>query len=173
MSENDNIKEEGDKDSGDKKPYKEPEKINLPDSIPDNFKQIFEKLPQDDVKELLLALTIKKSWSGPLPAPDNLREYNEIIPNGAERIYLRSEKQSDYRMKLENLSISTELRQSGRGQHYGLIIALAFLIGAVFLAYTGHEVVGGILGSLDIIGLISIFVYGKKEQTTDLIKKKQ
>lgn len=166
---------EDDKDGDNKKPDNYANKLNLPGHetiIPEDLKPILENLPESTVKELLIALSIKKSWTGPLPPPDSLQDYNSVIANGAERIFQRSEKQSDHRMELEKLAISTELRQSGRGQHYGLIIALAFFIGAVFLAYTGHDTTGLVLGTVDILGLVSIFVYGKNEQKQNLDEKK-
>ncbi len=154
------------------------EKIKTPDSepiIPEEVKPILQKLPEHEQRTVkaLVALSIKKLWSGPLPPPDILREYNEVIPNGAERIFKRSEKQSDHRMQLENLAVSTELKQSSRGQHYGLIIAFSFLIAAFVLAYTGHDTAGIILGTVDIFGLVSIFVLGKYNQKEDLNKKTQ
>ena len=35
----------------------------------------------------------------------------------------------------------------------------------------GHDVVGGILGGVDIVGLVTVFVLGKKEQRSNLDEK--
>lgn len=51
--------------------------------------------------------------------------------------------------------------------NFGFILALVGLIITFFLAYYGHEVVAGILGTTTIIGLVTVFVLGKKHQNID------
>jgi uncharacterized membrane protein len=40
-------------------------------------------------------------FSGPIPPPDLLERYNQIIPEGADRILKMAEKQSAHRQKIE------------------------------------------------------------------------
>ena len=40
-------------------------------------------------------------YQGPLPPPETLRGYNELIPNAAERIFAVFEKQAAHRMNEE------------------------------------------------------------------------
>jgi hypothetical protein len=47
-------------------------------------------------------------------------------------------------MSMERAVINREQDQSGKGQNYGFIIALSFLIVSAVLIYTGHEVSGTI-----------------------------
>ncbi len=109
---------------------------------------------------------------GPMPPPHYLKQYNEIIPGGAERILAMAENQSNHRMRLEDFSIREEHRQSSKGQDYGLFIAIFIVAVAGALAYFGHEVVAGIFGGGTIIGLVSVFVLGKRQQETSLEEKK-
>ena len=49
---------------------------------------------------------VGQTFSGPLPPPDALKRYSDIIPNGAERIMAMAEEQSKHRRELEkNLSV--------------------------------------------------------------------
>lgn len=41
------------------------------------------------------------AFSGPLPPPELLAKYNDVIPNGAERIMAMAERQSSHRERLE------------------------------------------------------------------------
>ena len=45
-------------------------------------------------------------WAGPIPPPELLAEYDQVIPNGAERILSMAEKQSDHRMRMEAAEVS-------------------------------------------------------------------
>jgi hypothetical protein len=61
---------------------------------------------------LIQSHTSETSHSGPLPSPDYLRDYNEIIPNGADRIKSLAEGEQTSRHILENEGV----KQSKRGQ---------------------------------------------------------
>ena len=51
--------------------------------------------------------------SGPIPSPQILQQYNNIVPGAAERIIRMAEKQSDHRMALENAGIIAALDIGG------------------------------------------------------------
>lgn len=113
--------------------------------------------------------------SGPLPHPTLLREYNDIIPNGAERIMQMSEKEQDSiiserkGVRTDNKDISmAKINLIKRGQTMGFILALILFGLATLFVMTGHETFAYILFSVGAISLIGLFVNSDKD-----IKKKQ
>jgi hypothetical protein len=90
---------------------------------PDIFKGID---PEKKHNIILTARSVilEKSHSGPLPDSQTLREYNEIIPNGGDRIMTVFEKQAAHRMEMENYVIREQMRQSNLGQIFALIIGI-------------------------------------------------
>ena len=81
------------------------------------------------------------SFSSPIPPPNILKGYNDIIPNGAERIIAQSEIQLNHRINLENFAVKAELKQSGRGQIFGFILGVIVLGLATILAtYKGLSI---------------------------------
>lgn len=160
-------------------PSQEPTSENKPDKelihsdnvIPDEVEAMLEGLPeaqQKAVKAILIGVSHQSIWRGPLPPPEVLKQYNEAFPNGAERIFKEAQKQTDHRISLEKHAIPENLRQSAKGQIFGFIIALAFLIASFILVYTGHDVAGTIMGTVDIAALVAIFVYGRNTQKKTL-----
>lgn len=105
---------------------------------------------------------------GSLPAPRTLREYNEIIPNGAERIMKAFENQSSHRISLEKKLVGRQTFQSLLGQLFGFFIALIILGLGVYLIEKGHAVAGITLFGIDMVGLVAIFVVGRKAQKEKL-----
>lgn len=144
-------------------------------SIPDELKPLLEDLPEAQakaIKAVLVGMSIQRhTFKSPIPPPAILKGYNEVIPNGAERILSMSEKQSDHRMRMEKEVTAIEQKQSGRGQHYGLIVALSFLIASFILILMGHDVSGTIIGSIDLVALVTVFVVGKHYQNKSLTDK--
>jgi len=138
--------------------------------IPQEVEEMIEALPEDkkkEVKGMIVRMLIQESFKGPLPPPSILKGYEDVLPGSAERIMARMEKQSDHRMRLEEKVTAEDQRQSGKGQNYGFIIAITVILISAGLIFTGHGVEGTILGTLDLVALVSIFVIGKFQQRKD------
>lgn len=142
-------------------------------AVPDELKSILGKLSQEDQRKVKsIIVSSYQSYSGPIPAPEALEKYNQIIPDGADRIMKMAENQSNHRIRIEETVIAGQVKQSSRGQIFGLIIAFLTLGAAVVLAMFGHEAVACVLGGSTVISLATVFVIGKREQRLKLEEKK-
>ena len=47
-------------------------------------------------QEVKASITQVQQWSGPLPDPNSLARYNEVLPNAAERIMSMAEKEMEH-----------------------------------------------------------------------------
>jgi uncharacterized membrane protein len=112
------------------------------------------------------------AFSGPIPPPELLEKYNDIIPEGANRIMLMAEKQQDHRMGLENRVIDGNLKQSSLGLYLGFALSLVITVVGGYLVYLGKNVGGYAALFLPLSALISIFVYTKKTQKKELEERK-
>jgi uncharacterized membrane protein len=111
------------------------------------------------------------AFSGPLPPPALLEKYNEIIPNGAERIMAMAERQSAHREHLETIVTEGNVKSQQRGTNYAFILCLVAMIGGFVLLFLGRSVDGwvSILGSLGAVA--SVFIYGRHKQGKERIEK--
>ena len=66
-------------------------------------------------------------WSGPLPPPTLLAEYNDAVPDGAERIVSMVERQTAHRMEMEARTAKYDHRLAHTGQWIGLTSGLTSL----------------------------------------------
>ncbi|MEM6273230.1 MAG: DUF2335 domain-containing protein [Bacteroidota bacterium] len=86
------------------------------------LKEFFDTVPEDEREEFLEGIVLsvtRKFHSGPLPSPEHLKAYNEIIPSGAERIMKMTEQQMMHRQELEKIVIPAEVNQGRNGQIFG------------------------------------------------------
>ena len=135
--------------------------------IPDEVATILKDLPeaqQQAVRAVLIGVSYQRLWQGPLPPPDLLKEYNDTFPDAAERIFGEVLRQTTHRIELEKQVIPEQIRQSNRGQVYGLVVALSFLLAAFILVALGHGMYGTIIGSIDLVALVTVFVIGRREE---------
>lgn len=110
-------------------------------------------------------LVQQESWSGPLPPPDVLLEYN-FVENGAERIFKMAERQSEHRMRMEDKALDSDNSILTRGQWFGLVAALAVLGLAGYMAFLGATWEAAAVAGIDVVGLAAVFVYSRLNRRT-------
>lgn len=121
----------------------------------------------------IFAASRSSTFIGPLPPPEILDRYNQVVPGMAERLMRDFEKQTDHRMFIEKQVIRSKIIQSYIGQTTGFVLGLTGLVFGYALIHAGKDGTGiaSILGSLSWLG--GIFVVGKLKQSKDLKKKEQ
>lgn len=132
--------------------------------MPTNVTEVLDSLPEEQkhvIVRALYAVGKSSSFRGPLPPPEILKGYEEILPGASERILKMAEKQQDHRIDIERTIVDRQTRQSGNGQIWGGILAALFGLIALVLGYTGHDILAGGIATTTIICLAIIFVLHK------------
>jgi uncharacterized membrane protein len=79
-----------------------------------------------------------------------LAQYNDAVPDGADRIVKMAEEQSSHRRKMES-----------RGQIFAFLLALVAIVGGIVLIALGRSAEGLVPLLSAIAGLIGLFIYGE------------
>jgi uncharacterized membrane protein len=114
-----------------------------------------------------------QQWSGPLPHPEALERYNQIVPGSAERIIAMAEDQHDHRIEIETRVIESNISAQKLGTILGFVVAMTAIVGGSLLVYGGKETSGLTAIITALAGLVGVFVYGKREQKKELAGKAQ
>jgi len=130
-----------------------------------------QKQPQQIQQEK--AQLIQQIHEGPLPAPNVLGQYDQIVPGAAERIVAMAESQANHRQKLELIAVKSGARDSFLGLVFGLIIGLSAIIGSVVTIMSGREQSGAALGITGLASLVGVFVYGSRQRRLEREAKMQ
>lgn len=134
--------------------------------------KVFEGISKEKKNRIIHSLAvIQKTHIGPLPDPETYSQYAQLIPNGADRIMVMAERQSEHRMQMEKRVVSGQLLQSNIGQFLAFFIGLAAIGGGVYCVTKGYEIGGSILGVGGLTGLVTAFIQGKRRQTSNLAQK--
>ena len=134
------------------------------DALPSTQKQ------QQQIQQTRAQLEVH---GGPLPAPNVLGQYDQIVPGAAERIVAMAESQANHRQKLELIAVKSGSRDSLLGLIFGLIIGLSAIIGSVLTIMSGKEQGGAALGITGLASLVGVFVYGSRQRRLEREAKMQ
>ncbi len=135
--------------------------------VPDDilFKVIAERIQQEPKKEFkkVVQTVSEQSFSGPLPPPSMLDQYDSVQDGFADRIVSMAESEQSHRQSLENKSVEAAIKTESRGQNYALAISLLIIAGSLYLIDSGKEISGSLLAGGTLTGLAYIFITGKKK----------
>lgn len=137
--------------------------------------EFIEKQPTDvreEVTDKLIAQRVESmSYSGPIPHPRLLKEFDDSIPNGADRIMKMAEQQSKHRMDLETRVVKANNRDSFLGVIFAGVVAIIIVIGSMLLIYSDKNIQGlGILLA-SAVAYIGVFLKSKSRDDKDLEEK--
>ena len=100
----------------------------------------------------------REEYSGPLPHPRLLQEWEKVVPGSAERIIAKFESQTEHRMRIEYLVVRTDSIKSLGGLAAGFLIAMTAIVGGIYTALQGQPFLGGTLSFAGLAMLVGAFV---------------
>ena len=130
-----------------------------------------DKTSQNQSNDRGMVVHQMQAFSGPLPHPDILKRFDEVVPGAAKRILTMAEEQSLHRRTLERKVIDSDIARSKWGQILGFCIAIAGLVASSFIAVYGSAVTGGVIGAGTLASLVWAFMYGAKTRSKERMEK--
>lgn len=104
------------------------------------------------------------SFSGPLPPPEVMGLYEQLIPGAAERLLTAFENQQNHRHSLENRVVDAGVRRSWAGLWCALAVALAGIAVAGLAVIYAQQWAASVIGGGTLVGLVTVFVTGRSQQ---------
>jgi uncharacterized membrane protein len=125
--------------------------------------------PPTSQQKVQIATAIKHH-EGPLPAPEDLAHYNQIVPGFAERIVFMAEEESSHRRVQEKTALDADISfnrmdfiERRIGQIMGFTICVSLIILGFTLVLKGFPIAGTIFGGVGMAPVIWAFVPRQKE----------
>lgn len=110
---------------------------------------------------------VSQQWSGPLPPPAALASFNEIIPNGAERIMAMIEQEQAHRISYDTKALESMRSDIKRGHYIGGTVCVLAICGAIYTAFIGANFAVSIaLVGVPVLGMIKAFMPSKEKKSS-------
>lgn len=129
--------------------------------------QLVEKIDKDLKKSITIMCHEERDFSGPIPTPEMLKEYDNVLPGLAGRIVAGAEDERHHRHATQTTLIKNEYLERRIGQIFGFLIGIAGLVVCLILGLNNNNVVAGIVGGASLVGLVSVFIFGKRVEQND------
>lgn len=126
--------------------------------IVDAAHRLVPDIPLEKVGKIV-QLSIQQT--GPIPPAIILKQYDEIIESGAERIFKTYENQSSHRLNTEKIMLKHDIIQSYAGLFMGFTIAMTVIVFGGIAVLNGKELSGLVALVSGLGAVIGIFIYGR------------
>jgi uncharacterized membrane protein len=115
------------------------------------------------------AVEASYSFMGPIPPPGILAGYNNVIPNGADRVIKMAEKEQAHRHNIETTIIGKESFEKRVGLVFAFILALSVLgVSSYLLIFTEKSGYGLTVFIIELGGLVWAFLGAKEKRQRDI-----
>jgi uncharacterized membrane protein len=105
---------------------------------------------------------VQQEFRGPVPPPAVLEGYENILPGAAERILSMAENDAEHQREIEKDALNYQYKENRRGQYFGIIVVALCMIAVMVALFFGYEKAASIIGGTTVVGLVTVFVVGKK-----------
>lgn len=131
------------------------------------FMDELETLPKEDKARAILSIT-RSSYRGPIPPPELLEGYENILPGSADRIIAMTERQQNHRMDLEATVVTSNAKDARLGVIFAFILGLLVIGGGIAIILMDKGVaLGSAFSFVGLATLLSTFVYGTRSNSKE------
>ncbi len=109
---------------------------------------------------------VQQHYSGPLPHPDTLARYDEIVPGAAERIIKMAEKEMSHRHETENRMNKNAIRVAYLGIIFAFISVLILSGSVLYALHKGFDSVAAYIAVGSIAAVAGVFIFFKAKKNT-------
>ncbi len=134
----------------------------LPDKEPNTTPEHSDKSGQNRA-----VVSYSEQYSGVLPHPKHMREWEELVPGSAKMIFARFETQSSHRIDIESRVVRANNFKQYIGPIFAFLIAMSAIGGGVWIAVTVQPYIGtglSLTGLAAVIGPFLINEYQKSQR---------
>ncbi|MBC6437032.1 MAG: DUF2335 domain-containing protein [Rhodobacteraceae bacterium] len=129
-------------------------------------RQLGDLIPREtrgEVSRRVSTVLLSERFSGPIPHPKHLGEYESVMPGAADRIISMAESHLEHRQTMERATTEAEIRDTRRGMFLGCS-ALMMLVAAAFASAVllESDVVPGLFLGTAALGSVGMFIKGRQ-----------
>ncbi len=128
-----------------------------------NDDEEFVTIDIDDLSELVASKVVayKSSfYSGPIPHPDILLGYEEVVPGSAKQIISMAKDEMKHRHLTETKIVDSNISRAWWGLVAGFTLSIVAIAGGLIVVAMGHDTAGATIATAGIATLAGVFVYG-------------
>ncbi len=116
-------------------------------------------------------MVARSMFSGPMPPPELVREYEAILPGAAQYFFASLERQALHRQQLEQKVIAANISNERRGMWLAFTLAVIAIVCGTLLIHENRDPQGLSLIVGTMVSLCAVFVYSRSKARREVREK--
>lgn len=104
---------------------------------------------------------VARSYIGPMPHPDHLAQYDQIVPGAAKDILEEFKANSRHSRDMDALALRATIRKDTRAQWMCLILLIFGFILIAYVTYTNHDEIAKVIAGTLLVAVIGGYLVNK------------
>jgi uncharacterized membrane protein len=125
------------------------------------------KVQRDQVLQRVVSIVYQEAFSGPIPHPRHLREYDSIVPGGADRIIRMTEDVLEHNKDIGQRKMGLDDKYRRLGMWLGFCAFVLMMVVAAVAGALGNNTLAGFVLASGVIGAIAAFIRGNGNANGD------
>lgn len=113
----------------------------------------------------------RSSFSGPMPPPDLVAQYEELLPGAAKFFFSTLDRQTSHRLTIEARVIEANISHEKIGMWLAFLLAFLMIACGTFLIYADKDPQGLALIGGTLVTLCGVFVYSRSQERREVKEK--
>ncbi len=105
-----------------------------------------------------------EQYSGPIPPPGMLADYEQVMPGSGDRILTMSEQQQIHRIKIQEILVNAAVQHEKLGMWRGFILALTIIASGTLVILSGFSLVGFAMVTAPAIAIATVFLSSSRDK---------
>ena len=100
--------------------------------------------------------------TGPIPSPEEIGEYERILPGSADRLIKMAEKEQSHRHQIESRGQTHRVGITFVGQLFAFLIGITGIAGGVYLVKSDKPITGFGVFFTSLATIMGVFFYSRR-----------
>lgn len=104
---------------------------------------------------------VRSYYEGPIPTPELLKGFEEILPGAADRILSMTEKEGEHRRSIQRRGHAAYILNERIGMFFAFLICSIAIAAGTFCIIKGAPAAGAILPAIPLATIVIAFIHGR------------
>jgi uncharacterized membrane protein len=109
----------------------------------------------------------EKLFTGPIPAPETLAGYRDVLPDAPDRILRMAEVEAAERQSRLRWETQGAVIRAQSGVVSAFLLCLIAIGSGAYLVMNGHDIAGTLFAGAGLTSLVGVFIYGTNQQNRE------
>lgn len=139
----------------------------MADEIAKRISSLVPPAQRAQVTAQVVSVVREENFSGPVPHPKHIREYEIAVPGSGDRLIAMAESEQSHIQRCQAEALAGDIADTREGRRLGFAALALLIIGAILCGVMNKDAIAYALLGAGALGTIGTIIKGRQKSETD------